>query len=149
MKELGIVIYSDGEVNKFGNAVYADQPEYYDAPGHEASFLNDVFKTMKFKLSKLKYMDGEGFYGALTEFSKQGLITILNNKQKSTDPDNILVYMPSNPTDMQLDSLRNLELDNISNQVVLEFVENEDGYIEHTNVNAYIESKSNTKTGRK
>ena len=142
MKELGIVIYSDGEVNKFGKAVYADQPEYYDAPGHEASFFKDVFKTTKFKLSELKYMAGEGFYGALTEFAKQGLMTILNNKQKSTDSDNILVYMPADPTEIQLDSLRNLELDNISNQVVLEFRKNEDGYIEHTDINAYIESKS-------
>ena len=147
MKELGIVVYSDGEINRFGKAVYADQPEYYNAPGHEASFFNDVFKTMKFKLSELKCVRAEGFYGSLTEFAKQGLMTILNNKQRSDDPDNILAYMPENPTDFQIESLKKLELDSVPNQVILEFGEGEDGYIEYDSIRSYIESKVNILNG--
>jgi hypothetical protein len=142
MNELGIVIYSDGEITRFGKAIYADQEEYHTNPGHQDSFFSLVFSTQKFKESNLKYIGNEGFFGALEEFAKQGLITILNNKHKSTDPDNILVYMPDNPTVMQLDSLRTLKLDNILNQVVLEFRKSEDGYIEYDDINAYVESKT-------
>ena len=142
MKELGIIIYSDGETTKFGKAIYADEVGYYDNPGHSDSFALEVLTSFKFKLSGLKYMGAEGFYGSLTEFAKQGLMTIINNKQASKDEDKILAYMPSDPTEEQVEALKKLELTTIPNQRVLEFSEEDDIYTEYDSIDSYIEIKS-------
>lgn len=145
MEELGIAIFDDGDTIPFGKAVYMDQKEYATSPTHGDSFVSQVLLTLKFKLSNLEYNISDSFYGNVNSLSRQGLIIILNNKKYSTDKNEILSYVTSNPTNLQLESIKSLEfLNNIEIQNIYEFLSDDsDNYIEYNNFNEYVEIKGN------
>lgn len=147
MKEQGIIIFENGESLSFGTYYCQNQVEYLNTPGHEESFINEILTNMHFKLSDYVYDDDLSFYQNSLLFSLQGMMIIVNN-QLTTDSENqILAYVPSNPTEEQLTSLKENEiLQAIQIQRVYQFNSNDfDDYIEYENFDDYIKSNIKNK----
>ncbi len=52
MNELGLVIFKNGTLIRYGNMVYMDQKNYFDSPGHEEGFKKDIMPSFSFKLEE-------------------------------------------------------------------------------------------------
>ena len=144
MEEGGIVIFEDGEILSFGKYVPPDHPQYHNIPGHEKSFHNEVIPSFAFKLSNHDYNDRLNLYQNILKLSLDGMIIIINNQQSITAKTEVMSYVPSNPTDEQLNSLKdNDKLLKIEIQKVYEFASFDfDDYLEYEGFQDYINSKS-------
>lgn len=147
MKEQGIIIFENGESLSFGTYYCQDQVEYLNTPGHEESFKKEVLTNISFKLSDYVYDNDLSFYYNCLSFSLQGMMIILNNQLSTDSKTEVLAYVPSNPTEEQIDSLKeNKMLHTIEIQKVYEFNSNDfDDYIEYENFNEYIKSNIKNK----
>lgn len=135
MDELGIIIYQDGEKQSFGKYVPADDPEYENTPTHEEAFKDEVLSSFKFKMSDLDYDLDKSLYRNLVDFTKQGIITVLNKDG------GILVYGVSNPTIEQVNSiLVNERINSIPEQEVYEFIDEYD-FVDYKNLVEYATIK--------
>ena len=142
MNELGLVIFKNGTLIRYGNMVYMDQKNYFDSPGHEEGFKKDIMPSFSFKLEEYEYNDDDGFYANIVSLSKQGLIIILNNKEKTTDSDKVLGYLPSTLTMEQQVTLKDIIDSNTFagfKQNLYEFIDEE--LIEYRDLEEYYSSK--------
>lgn len=142
MDELGLVIFKNGTLIRYGNMVYMDQKNYFDSPGHEEGFKKDIMPSFSFKLEEYEYNDDDGFYANIVSLSKQGLIIILNNKEKTTDSDKVLGYLPSTLTMEQQVTLKDIIDSNTFagfKQNLYEFIDEE--LIEYRDLEEYYSSK--------
>lgn len=73
---------------------------------------------------------------------------IMNNRKSTTDPTEILSYVPMNPTEEQLTSLEENEvLSKIEIQKVYEFASFDfDDYIEYDSLKHYVDTKKKEKS---
>lgn len=145
MKELGDIIFTDGSKIPFGVAVYVDEPGYLNTPDQEESFKNEIVKLPKFYLSGYNYDADYSLYINATRLANEGLIFIFNNKDVSTNPDEFLIYAPTDPTHEQILALQ--EFNNKykdSKKEVAEIINGIDNYKEYDSINSYINSKSHS-----
>ena len=142
MKEQGIVIFQDGSSLKFGKMVYMNQDDYFDSPGHEESFIDEVLTSFEFISTGLEYDYEKNLYVNCCSFSQHGLIVVFNNRLSLDDPENILVYVTSKPSIEQLATIETLEIANIDNQDVFEFLSDDlDDNIQYDNLHDYVSVK--------
>lgn len=144
MKEQGIIIFEDGTNLSFGTYYCQDQIEYLNTPEHEESFKKEILSNMHFKLSDYVYDDDFSFYQNSLLFSLQGMMIIVNNQLTTDSETQILAYLPSDPTEEQINSLKtNKTLQAIEIQRVYEFNSNDfDDYIKYDSFNEYINKKN-------
>ena len=140
MDSLGIIIYKDGEDNKFGIPIYMDDENYLNTPGHDTSFEKEIVPSFKFRLEELKYDTGKLFYANMPSLAKQGAIVLLNKKAYSTDEDSILGYIPDTPTIEQCNTLSGLGLDGIKCELNV-FDEDFNVIEEYDSIADYISNK--------
>lgn len=123
MIEQGIIIYCDGTYELFGKHVCADQPEYFDSPTHEESFLKEIKDGLNFRLSNLEYNKEKNLYQNAINLSQQGVICIFNNQLSTKDDTQILSYVPITPTEEQLQTLEVILKDKLNSIKIKQIAE--------------------------
>ena len=150
MVESGFIIYKDGTIDFFGKHVCTDEPNYVDDPTHEKSFINEIVNSMNFKFYELSYDTTNSFYQNALELSLDGEIIIINNRLTTTSKEEIMGYVPQEPTEEQLESLDSEELKEklakIKIQRLYEFQSLDfNDYLEYENLEEYKASKNISK----
>lgn len=138
-----MIILEDGTTISFGIYYSPDEKEYLSSPNHEKSFIDEVVPSMAFRLSNHTYNKDLDFYYNSLQFSLEGIIMIMNNRKSTTDPTEILSYVPMNPTEEQLTSLEENEvLSKIEIQKVYEFASLDfDDYVVYDSLKHYVDTK--------
>lgn len=151
MKKQGIVIFSDGKLIKYGNYVCTDEANYLSSPSHQESFEKEVVDSFDFKLADLFYDKSQDLYTNGQRLSQEGLILIFNNQLTTTNPSQVLSYVPSVPTSEQLEVLLNdNDINNIAVQDVYEFNSNDwDDYLKYNSFKNYVEIKNHSINNKK
>ena len=146
MKEQGIIIYQDGKYEIFGQHVCADQVNYSKLPSHEESFIKEVKESFLFKLSNLEYDKEKNLYQNAISLSQEGVVLIFNNQLSTQDETQILSYVPSNPTDEQINTLETSlkdKLKSIRIKQIAEFLSDDlDDYIMYDSFEEYVNEKN-------
>lgn len=147
MKEHGIIILEDGNSLPFGKYICPSEPEYMHSPTHESAFDYEVRSNPMFKFSDHIYNEDLNLYQNALLFSLEGVITIFNNQQSPNSPTKILAYVPTNPTEEQLKSLKENEtLLQIQVQNVYSFNSYDfDDSVEYEGFNDYINKNTKSK----
>lgn len=144
MKEKGFIIFEDGMLLPFGIYTCPDEVSYLDTPTHEEDFIREVVPSIVFKFFDHTYNKDESFYQNAINLSLEGIFMIINNQKEKNGPSEILVYAPQNPTEEQLNTLKDEErILNIDVQEVCEYQSCEiDDYLNYDNLTSYIKTKS-------
>lgn len=147
LQENGDVIFEDGTILSFGNYVCPDEDEYPLSSTHTQSFMNEILPSFEFRASNYIYKDDDNIYLNGIRFSQEGLVMIFNNQKSRMKESEILVYLPMNPTDYQLETLK-LQKNILRTEVqsVYTFLSYDlDDYIEYESLEEYIKEKQEEK----
>lgn len=147
MKEKGIVIFEDGNILPFGTYICPGEEGYLNSPTHESDFTKEIVSSIEFRNSDHYYIDENSLYQNALRLSLEGLIIILNKREGTNKPTEILAFMPENPTPEQLETLRSQKeiLETKINNICVFNSYDFNDYTQFDTLQDYIKKNTNTK----